>query len=163
MLKDIKLIVYDFDGVMTDNRVVVHEDGMESVIVNRADGLGVNIIKEIGIPQMILSTETSSVVEARAKKLGIPMIQGVGDKKKVLAAYCKENKINPNNILYVGNDINDKEVMGIIGYPVAPSDAHLDIKKLAKHTLETKGGYGVVKELAEILKGRMRNGTAKQQ
>jgi YrbI family 3-deoxy-D-manno-octulosonate 8-phosphate phosphatase len=117
--------------------------------------LGINIIKEIGIPQMILSTETNRVVEARAKKLGIPMIQGVGDKKKVLIAYCKENNFNPNNILYVGNDINDKEVMGIIGYPVAPSDAHLDIKKLAKLTLENKGGCGVVKELAEILNGRM--------
>ena len=155
MLKDIKLIVYDFDGVMTDNRVIVREDGMESVIVNRADGLGVNIIKEIGIPQMILSTETNSVVEARAKKLGIPVIQGVGDKRKVLIAYCKENDINPNYILYVGNDINDKEIMVMIGYPVAPLDAHLDIKKLAKLTLETKGGCGVVRELAEILKGRM--------
>jgi len=155
VLNDIKLIVYDFDGVMTDNRVIVREDGMESVIVNRSDGLGINIIKEIGIPQMILSTETNRVVEARAKKLGIPMIQGVGDKKKVLIAYCKENNFNPNNILYVGNDINDKEVMGIIGYPVAPSDAHLDIKKLAKLTLENKGGCGVVKELAEILNGRM--------
>ena len=69
MLNNIKLIVYDFDGVMTDNRVIVHEDGMESVIVNRADGLGVNLTKEIGIPQMILSAETNSVVEARARKL----------------------------------------------------------------------------------------------
>jgi 3-deoxy-D-manno-octulosonate 8-phosphate phosphatase KdsC-like HAD superfamily phosphatase len=69
VLNNIKLIVYDFDGVMTDNRVIVHEDGMESVIVNRADGLGVNLTKEIGIPQMILSAETNSVVEARARKL----------------------------------------------------------------------------------------------
>jgi len=60
---DIQLIVYDFDGVMTDNRVMVSEDGMESVMVSRADGLGINMIKEIGMPQMILSTETNPVAD----------------------------------------------------------------------------------------------------
>jgi YrbI family 3-deoxy-D-manno-octulosonate 8-phosphate phosphatase len=153
VLNNIKLIVYDFDGVMTDNRVIVHEDGMESVIVNRADGLGVNLIKEIGIPQMILSTETNSVVGARARKLGIPVIQGVDDKEKVLIAYCKENNINPNDILYVGNDINDKEVMAIVGYPITPVDAHHNIKSLAKLVLDTKGGHGVVRELADKIEG----------
>ena len=122
-------------------------------MVSRADGLGVNLIKEIGIPQMILSTETNSVVEARARKLGMPVIQGVDDKEKVLIAYCKENDINPNDILYVGNDINDKEVMEIVGYPITPADAHNEIKCLAKLVLVTKGGHGVVRELADKLKG----------
>ena len=91
---DIQLIVYDFDGVITDNRVMVSEDGMESVIVSRADGLGVNIIKEMEIPQMILSTETNPVVSLRAKKLGIPVLQGVDDKMTVLLNYCKSNNFH---------------------------------------------------------------------
>ena len=152
MLNDIKLVVYDFDGVMTDNRVIVHEDGMESVIVNRADGLGVNLIKEIGLPQMILSTETNSVVEARARKLDIPVIQGVDDKKTALLNYCKDNNYNPSGILYVGNDVNDEGVMKAVGYSVATADAHHSIKSLAQMVLDTKGGQGVVRELADKLK-----------
>ena len=153
MLNNIKLIVYDFDGVMTDNRVIVHEDGMESVIVNRADGLGVNLIKEIGIPQMILSAETNSVVEARARKLGIPVLQGVDGKKTVLLNYCKSNNYDPGGILYVGNDVNDEGVMKAVGYSVATADAHHSIKSLAQMVLDTKGGQGVVRELADKLKG----------
>ena len=153
MLNNIKLIVYDFDGVMTDNRVIVHEDGMESVIVNRADGLGVNLIKEIGLPQMILSTETNSVVEARARKLGIPVLQGVDGKKTVLLNYCKSNNYDPGGILYVGNDVNDEGVMKAVGYSVATADAHHSIKSLAQMVLDTKGGQGVVRELADKLKG----------
>ena len=150
---DIQLIVYDFDGVMTDNRVIVHEDGMESVIVNRADGLGVNIIKEIEIPQMILSTETNPVVSFRAKKLGIPVLQGVDDKKTVLLKYCKDNNYDPARILYVGNDVNDEEVMKAVGYSVATADAHHSIKSLAQMVLDTKGGHGVVRELADKIEG----------
>ena len=153
MLNNIKLIVYDFDGVMTDNRAIVSEDGKEFVMVCRADGLGVNLIKEIGLPQMILSTETNSVVEARARKLDIPVIQGVDDKKTALLNYCKDNNYNPSGILYVGNDVNDEGVMKAVGYSVATADAHHSIKSLAKLVLSTKGGRGVVRELADKLKG----------
>ena len=153
MLNNIKLIVYDFDGVMTDNRVIVSEDGMESVIVSRADGLGVNIIKEMEIPQMILSTETNPVVSLRAKKLGIPVLQGVDDKMTVLLNYCKSNNFNPKGVLYIGNDVNDEGVMKAVGYTVAPADAHHSIKSLAQMVLDTKGGQGVVRELADKLKG----------
>jgi len=153
VLNDIKLIVYDFDGVMTDNRVIVREDGIESVIVSRADGLGVGIIMEMGIPQMILSSETNRIVSFRAKKLGIPVLQGVDDKKTVLLKYCRDNNYDPGGILYVGNDINDEGVMKAVGYSVATADAHHSIKSLAKQVLSTKGGHGVVRELADKLKG----------
>jgi len=153
MLKDIKLIVYDFDGVMTDNRVMVSEDGIESVIVSRADGLGVYMIKEMGVPQMILTAETNPVVSLRAKKLGISVLQGVDDKKTVLLNYCKDNNYDPGGILYVGNDVNDKGVMKAVGYSVATADAHHSIKSLAQMVLDTKGGQGVVRELADKIEG----------
>ena len=153
MLNNIKLIVYDFDGVMTDNRVMVSEDGMEYVMVSRADGLGVNMINEMEIPQMILSTETNPVVSFRAKKLGIPVLQGVDDKKMVLLNYCKDNNYNPSGILYVGNDVNDEGVMKAVGYSVATADAHHSIKSLAQMVLDTKGGQGVVRELADKIEG----------
>ena len=153
MLKDIKLIVYDFDGVMTDNRVIVREDGIESVIVSRADGMGVGIIMEMGIPQVILSSETNRIVSLRAKKLGIPVLQGVDDKKTALLNYCKDNNYNPSGILYVGNDVNDEGVMKAVGYSVATADAHHSIKSLAQMVLDTKGGQGVVRELADKIEG----------
>jgi YrbI family 3-deoxy-D-manno-octulosonate 8-phosphate phosphatase len=153
VLNNIKLIVYDFDGVMTDNRVMVSEDGMEYVMVSRADGLGVNMINEMEIPQMILSTETNPVVSFRAKKLGIPVLQGVDDKKMVLLNYCKDNNYDPGRILYVGNDVNDEGVMKAVGYSVATADAHHSIKSLAQMVLDTKGGQGAIRELADKLKG----------
>jgi len=153
VLNNIKLIVYDFDGVMTDNRVIVREDGIESVIVSRADGMGVGIIMEMGIPQVILSSETNRIVSLRAKKLGIPVLQGVDDKKTALLNYCKDNNYNPSGILYVGNDVNDEGVMKAVGYSVATADAHHSIKSLAQMVLDTKGGQGAIRELADKLKG----------
>lgn len=151
-LKDIDLIVYDFDGVMTDNRVIVLQDGTEAVIVSRADGLGVDRIRQRGIHQLILSTETNPVVKARAGKLGLEVIGSCENKKNALENYCVQNKLNLAKVLYVGNDINDLEVMRIVGYPIAPADAHPDIVKLACLVTKSKGGEGVVRELADLIK-----------
>lgn len=155
-ISDIELIVYDFDGVMTDNRVIVFQDGTEAVIVNRADGLGVNYINAMDIPQLILSTETNPVVKARAAKLGLEVIASCNDKRLALEDYCKQNDYDLQKVLYVGNDLNDSKVMEIVGFPVAPSDAHPDIKSLTKLILEARGGEGVIKELAEHLSVAMR-------
>lgn len=149
--KDIKLIVYDFDGVMTDNKVILREDGSESVIVNRSDGLAVSIIKKLGIPQIILSTEANRVVDTRAEKLGIMAIKGVGNKKETLLEYCRQNNINPLNVLYIGNDINDLEVMKIVGYPTCPADAYDEIKQISKIIFEKGGGEGVIRELIKYI------------
>ena len=146
--RDIDLIVYDFDGVMTDNRVIVFQDGTEAVIVNRADGLGVDRFRSLGIPQLILSTETNPVVKARATKLDLEVIASCKDKKTALENYCAQKGYDLTRVIYIGNDLNDLQVMKIVGFPIAPSDAHPEIKKIAKLTTEAKGGDGVVKELS---------------
>ena len=151
--RDIDLIVYDFDGVMTDNRVIVFQDGTEAVIVNRADGLGVDRSRDMGIPQLILSTETNPVVKARASKLCLEVISSCEDKKKALENYCTQKGYDLKRVIYVGNDLNDLEVMRIVGFPVAPGDAHPKIKKIAKLITEAKGGEGVVKELSDYMNG----------
>jgi YrbI family 3-deoxy-D-manno-octulosonate 8-phosphate phosphatase len=147
--KNIDLIVYDFDGVMTDNRVVIFQDGREAVLVNRSDGLGVDFIRGKGITQLILSTETNSVVRARAAKLRIKQISACADKKKALLNYCKKRNYNMKKVIYVGNDLNDLEVMKSVGMPVAPADAHRQIKAVAKLITKSKGGQGVIRELAQ--------------
>jgi len=149
--RDIDLIVYDFDGVMTDNRVIVFQDGTEAVIVDRADGLGVDRFRDLGIPQLILSTETNPVVKARAAKLRIEVITSCKDKKLSLENYCGQHDYDLNKIIYIGNDLNDLEIMKIVGFPVAPSDAHPKIKKVAELITKAKGGEGVIKEMADYL------------
>jgi N-acylneuraminate cytidylyltransferase len=147
--KNISLIVYDFDGVMTDNNVIVLQDGTEGIIANRADGLGVDLIASLGIPQLILSTEANPVVKARAAKLSLEVIGACRDKKAALQSYCEQNGFRLDRVVYLGNDLNDLEAMQIVGFPVAPADAHPQIKTIAKLVTTAKGGQGVVKELAE--------------
>jgi N-acylneuraminate cytidylyltransferase len=149
--EEIDLIVYDFDGVFTDNRVLVRQDGMESVLVNRADGLGINMIKNLEIPQLILSTETNPVVEVRAKKVGLPILHNSQDKLKTLRTYCHKHGHDLTRVLYVGHDINDLGVMKVVGYPLCPSDAYDEIKKISKFVLSVSGGAGVVRELTKYI------------
>ena len=150
-LKNIDLIVYDFDGVMTDNKVYVDQDGKETVQVNRADGLGISEIKKLGKEQIIISTETNPVVMKRAEKLGISCMQGIKNKKSALIDYCENNNLDLQNIAYVGNDINDKEVMEIAGTTYCPSDAHKSIQNISDNILKTKGGDGVVREILDLI------------
>tara|TARA_Y100000996_G_scaffold287574_1_gene227133 strand:- start:6146 stop:6607 length:462 start_codon:yes stop_codon:yes gene_type:complete len=147
-----KLIVYDFDGVMTNNKVYVDQDGKETVQVNRGDGLGISEIKKLGFKQIIISTEKNLVVTTRAKKLDVYCLQGVENKKDVLMKYCKKNGFDLKSVVYVGNDINDKEAMEIVGFTFCPNDAHPSIKDLSNHILETKGGDGVVREIFDLIK-----------
>lgn len=144
-----KLIVYDFDGVMTDNRVTVDEDGKESVTVHRGDGWGVRMIKDkLKIPQIILSTEANLVVVKRAEKLKIPVIHNAGDSKtQILTKYCAENGFALSDAMYIGNDVNDFEAMMLCGYRVCPADAEPEIQSVADFIFAKKGGYGVIREL----------------
>jgi len=142
--RQIDLIVYDFDGVMTDNRVLVLEDGREAVFCNRSDGLAIARIKSLGIPQLILSTETNKVVAARSAKLGLEVLHGVNDKKTVLAQYCATHGYLLDRVVFIGNDVNDLDVMNAVGMPLCPSDAHETIRAAAS-VIGRKGGDGVIR------------------
>jgi len=150
-IRDIELIVYDFDGVMTDNKVIIFEKGEEAVTTNRSDGLAVSMIKKRGIPQVIISTESNKVVTIRAKKLGIPVLRNIKDKKRCLVEYCKKNKYDLKKTIYIGNDVNDLEAMQIVGIPICPADAHQDIKNISKYILKKKGGKGVIREFNDLI------------
>ena len=148
-LDDIDAFVFDFDGVLTNNLVYLNQEGVESVACSRADGLAFDVLRKLNKPAFILSTEKNLVVEERAKKLKIPAIQGVTDKVEAIKELAKEKKIHLNNILYVGNDLNDYEAMQLCGYTACPSDSHEIIKSIANIVLKTSGGNGVVRELLE--------------
>ena len=147
----IDLIVYDFDGVMTDNKVFIDQNGRESVAVNRSDGLAISEIKKKVIEQIILSSEKNPVVRQRAKKLELFCLNGTSKKKVDLEKYLKKNNIDRKNVVFIGNEINDLEVMKIVGLPVVPNDAHPDVKKIARIVTDTCGGQGVIREFLDII------------
>jgi 3-deoxy-D-manno-octulosonate 8-phosphate phosphatase (KDO 8-P phosphatase) len=147
----VSFFIYDFDGVMTDNKVVVREDGAESVICSRADGLAVSEIRKRGIPQVIISTESNKTVISRAAKLDIPVINNVADKKEAVVSYCRKLNIRLEETLFIGNDINDREAMLVTGFPVCPADAYREIKEIAKLVLPVGGGHGVIRALLNFI------------
>ena len=149
--KHLKLIAYDFDGVMTNNKVYIDQHGNEMVRVNRADGLGVAGIKEIGIEQLIISTEKNKVVKMRAEKLGLPVYQGVDDKKHALNKICKERDVHLSDVAFVGNDINDLEVMRFAGMSICPKDAHNIILESTDIVMNCCGGDGVIREIYNLI------------
>jgi len=149
VLDDIDILIFDFDGVLTNNLVYVDQTGSESVSCSRADGLAFDVLRIMQKPAYIISTERNSVVTARAKKLNIPVIQGAKNKLKTLNQLAEEKQFNLQNVLFVGNDLNDYQAMQACGYAACPNDSHEKIKLISSVVLNTKGGYGVVRELLE--------------
>jgi 3-deoxy-D-manno-octulosonate 8-phosphate phosphatase (KDO 8-P phosphatase) len=153
LFKNIDALVFDFDGVLTNNLVHLNSNGVESVSCSRADGLAFDVLRKLEKPTYILSTEKNQVVTARAKKLKIPVLQGVNNKVDSLKKMADKEGFNLHNILYVGNDLNDYQVMQLCGYTACPSDSHVRIKEISDVVLKTCGGEGVIRELLENVLG----------
>lgn len=149
--KNISLIVSDFDGVMTDNRVLVDETGKESVYVSRADGQAVHMLHNLGIKLVIMSTETNGVVGKRGEKLGVECVQSIKDKALCLKQYCESENVFLENVAYIGNDVNDYAAMKMAGVKIVPADAYIEVKQIADYITTVNGGYGVIREVAGII------------
>jgi YrbI family 3-deoxy-D-manno-octulosonate 8-phosphate phosphatase len=147
----IDLVVFDFDGVFTDNRVLVATDGTELVACDRGDGHGVSLLRALGVPMLVLSTETDPVVTARCRKLNIECIQGVDDKLAALTALVGERRMALARTVYVGNDVNDLACLKAAGYAVVPADAHPAVRPHAHLVLSKAGGRGAVRELCDAI------------
>ena len=147
----ISLVVLDFDGVITDDRVYVNQRGEEMVAAHRGDGMGIAQLKKSGVKVIILSKEKNQVVKARADKLGIPAYHGIDDKEKELKSILKDLKIPGSEVIYLGNDINDLPCFPLVGLAVAVADAHRDVIDQAGLVLKRKGGHGAVRELSELI------------
>ncbi|MFD0889113.1 cytidylyltransferase domain-containing protein, partial [Streptosporangium algeriense] len=132
---DVDAVITDFDGVHTDDRAYVDQDGHETVAVSRSDGMGISLLRRAGVKLMIMSTEQNPVVTARARKLGVPVLQGLTDKRTVLRDWLAIEGIDPSRVAYVGNDVNDLGPMGDVGWPVAVPDAHPKVRAAARTVL----------------------------
>jgi len=154
----ISYLVMDFDGVLTDDKVYVDQDGGETVRCSRSDGFGIALLKEkSSIQAMILSRETNPVVTARARKLDIEVFQSVLNKDLALKTLIKERNLKPEEIIYIGNDLNDLVVLPVVGYFVCPADAHQQVLRQADLVLKHAGGKGAVRELVEKILEKQSN------
>lgn len=148
-------VVFDFDGVFTDNGVYVGEDGTESVRCDRGDGLGLEMLKAAGVPVVVLSKETNPVVAARCRKLRLEHLVGIHDKLPVLRRWCSERSIALADTVYVGNDANDVACMKAVGGAVCPADAHETARQAAGIVLSSPGGRGAVREVCDMIVARL--------
>ena len=146
-----KILFTDFDGCLTDDRVWLNQDGEEFVAANRKDGLAVKRLKSLGIQVVITSTETNKVVLARGNKMGVEVLQGLSDKAVAIEQYLEQNNLSWKDVWYIGNDVNDLGAIRKAKFSICPSDAVKAVKKEVDLKLKTKGGYGVLSELATLL------------
>ena len=151
--KEIKFIVFDFDGVFTDNNVYTDQNGNESVISSKFDGFGLKKLKDLGISLFILSTEKNKVVEKRAKKLEIGFLQNLSSDQKAieLKKLVENNNLSYDSVAYMGNDINDIQCLVDCGLPIVVNDCHPEVIKYAAYITDTNGGHGAVREVCDII------------
>ena len=156
---DIHTIVFDFDGVFTDNKVWIDQNGVESVRCDRGDGLGFDLLcafkkaNNWTLNYFILSKEKNSVVSMRAEKLQVACVQSISNKAEYLVNYLGENNLGAEGLVYLGNDLNDLGAMRIAGFSVAPIDAHAVVLDQVDLVLPKKGGDGFVRAFIELLIG----------
>jgi N-acylneuraminate cytidylyltransferase len=151
LLKNIRLLALDFDGVWTDNRVVVFQDGREAVLCNRSDGLGLEMLRAAGVPTVVISKERNPVVSARCAKLKVRCEQGIDAKLAVLRGIADEMGIGLDQVGYMGNDIPDLECMTAVGVAIAPSDAYPVVLRVAHVVTRAAGGMGAVREICDLI------------
>ena len=149
----IKMIICDFDGVVTDNLVLTDENGRETVSASRSDSMHIKALREKGIDMLILSSEPNPVVMARAKKMGVEAIHNVGmqDKGRVMREVLERKNVKAENVVYIGNDLNDLPCFEIAGWSVAVADAYPEVIRAADHVLRKTGGHGAIRELCELV------------
>jgi len=154
-LKKIRLLALDFDGTLTQGAYVIfREDGKESVICSRRDSLGLLLLQQYGITVIVLSRESSGIVSARCKKIGITCWHGLKDGKSkldILQAYATQHHIQSEEVCYGGDDLNDIDPMQWVGVSFTVADGHELCKKSANYTTKANGGEGAVREVCEII------------
>ena len=151
-LRQIKFLGLDFDGVLTDGKVVLQEDGKESVVCSRKDGFGLNLLKNYeNIKISIISSETNRVVLARCQKLKIECVGGELNKLNVFKKILDRENIQPNEAAFIGDDLNDVECLLYAGIAFTVNDAHQSCKDVADYVTVRAGGDHAVREVCDLI------------
>jgi YrbI family 3-deoxy-D-manno-octulosonate 8-phosphate phosphatase len=157
-IEQVKAIVFDFDGVFTDNRVYVMQNGEEAVVCDRSDGMGISMLRAAGVPMVIISTERNPVVAVRGAKLRIEVLQGIDDKLPALEGWASDKGVTLAEVAFIGNDINDVDCLRAAGVGVVVADAYPVAVEASDMQLSRDGGRGAVREFADMVLSTRSNG-----
>ena len=151
-LKKIKLVITDVDGVLTDGGMYYSKDGEFLKKFNTRDAMGMELLLDLGIKTIMLTRENSKIVKARAKKIKVSeLYSGVLNKKTLLKKILKKYNVKLDQVAYIGDDLNDLEIMKSVGFSVTPSNGIDQIKKISNYVCKLNGGDGAFRELADII------------
>jgi 3-deoxy-D-manno-octulosonate 8-phosphate phosphatase (KDO 8-P phosphatase) len=151
-MKDIKLVVLDVDGTLTDGKIYIDNNGVETKAFNVKDGMAIAQAIKHDLEIVIMTGRKSRIVEIRACELGISEIyQGVKDKDEKLLQILERKNINLREVAYIGDDINDLKVMKMVGFSACPKDAVKEVKNEVDYISNYNGGEGAVREILELI------------
>ena len=150
-INDIKIVISDFDGVFTDNKVYVNENGGEQVKCSRLDGIGISKLKLIDIEIVVVSSEPNNVVLERCKKLKIEAYNNVNNKGDFVKNLLDIKNLKRKNALFIGNDENDIPAIEHVKFAVGVADSYETFYQSASYMLSQNGGDGAIRQLCEIL------------
>ena len=154
-LSNIKLVILDVDGTLTDGGVYIDSNGVESKKFNIKDGAGIVLAEQAGIEFMILTGRKSYCVEHRANELKIKYVfQGIADKLSHLQQFLSQQGLSPSDVAYIGDDVNDLECMRIVGFTACPADAVEEVRQQCDFVSRYNGGQGAVREVCDMIRKR---------
>ena len=149
---NIKILLTDVDGVLTDGGMYYSAYGDIMKKFNAKDGMGINILRKKNIPTIIVTKEKTKIVKQWAKKMDVKKVyDGVLKKELILEKICKFFKISEKEIAFIGDDVNDLELMKKVGFSATPKDGNNAAKKIADYITKSKGGDGVVREITDLI------------
>jgi N-acylneuraminate cytidylyltransferase len=149
--RSVRLIISDVDGVLTDGGMYYNENGEVMKKFNTKDGMGVEISRK-KIKVVLMTKEKSRIVLKRAKKMKVEKVYiGIEKKEDLLPEICMTYKISKEEIAYIGDDVNDFNIMKQVGFSIAPNDGNKSIKQISDYICETNGGQGVLREVIDLI------------
>ena len=151
-IKKIKLIATDVDGVLTDGGMYYSSKGDVLKKFHARDGMAVSILKKNTIPTVIITKEKNQIVKKWSSKMNIDkLFDGVKNKEKVVSKLCKSYGLSENNIAYIGDDVNDLEILKKTGFAATPKDGNMEVKKIVDYICKNRGGEGVLREICDLI------------
>ena len=151
-IKKIKLIATDVDGVLTDGGMYYSSKGNTLKKFQARDGMAVSILKRNIIPTVIITKERNQTVKKWSSKMSIDkLFDGIKNKENIIPKLCKFYSLSENNIAYIGDDVNDLEILKRIGFSATPKDGNLEVKKIVDYICKNRGGEGVLREICDLI------------
>lgn len=151
-LKKIKIVLSDIDGVLTDGGMYYTEDGMVMKKFFVKDGMGTTLLKKAGFLTGVISTDVSLINKTRVERLKMDFLYlGVWEKEKTVDEICEKTKLLPENVAFIGDDVNDLLILQKVGFAACPIDAVDEVKKIVHYKCKNKGGKGAYREVVELI------------